>query len=118
VGLLRNEASCSGVNIFGYGVRGKDNFQFALSLASDLGFKKVCCVLDKGDAEDSIVTNLKQSFPNYKILQWNKGDIRDKDIYTSTEKKGYFRSDGTKKDSSELDDFDTKIAEVKTYLDL
>ena len=35
--------------------------------------------------------------------------------FTSVEKQGYFNIDGRKKDSADLDDFDSKINEVKIY---
>ncbi len=115
VGLLKNEPQLERANIFGYGVRGKDNFKFALTLAKDLGYKKVSCVLDFGTSETIIKTDLESTFPDYKILQWNKNDIRDKKAYTPTEKTGYFTSTGTKKASEDLDDFETKLAEIQTY---
>ena len=118
VGLLKNEPVLNGYNFFGYGVRGKDNFKFALTFAKDLGYKKACCILDKGNGEDKIKTDLEASFPDYKIIQWNKDDIRDKTLYTVQEKSGYFKTDGSKKDSSELDDFDIKIMEIINYLKL
>lgn len=116
VGLLKKEALLQDVNIFGYGVRGKDNFKFALTLAKDLGYKKVSCVLDYGTSEQAIKTDLEQNFTDYKIVQWNKKDIRDKKVYTSTEKIGYFDENGNKKAVADLDDYDTKLKEVTNYL--
>lgn len=115
VGLLRRELFDKKINIFGYGVRGKDNFEFALQLAKDLGYQKVSCILDNGRSESLIKDKLEKKFPNYKIIQWNKNDIRDKEIYTAKEKSGYFTKDGTKKEPKELDDFEQKIEEVKKY---
>lgn len=118
VGLLRREEGFQGLNIFGYGVRGAGNFKFALKLAQDLGFQKACCVLDKGDSEDQIKADLETTFSEvgYKIIQWNKEDIRDKEAYASVEKTGYFDSNGEKKTGTGLDDFDVKLAEVIDYL--
>jgi predicted ATP-dependent endonuclease of OLD family len=116
VGLLRKEESLSGTNIFGYGVRGKDNFKFAMSLAQDLGFKKAACIINAGESENAISGDLTTAFPNYKIIQWNKSDIRDKASKPSTEKEGYFDSDGVKKPLGQLDDFEAKLSEVADYL--
>lgn len=116
VGLLKNEPLLENVNIFGYGVRGAGNFKFAFTLAQDLGYKKVSCILDFGTTETAIKTELEGLFPTYKVLQWNKNDIRDKEVYTSVRKTGYFDKDGTKKEVGDLDDFDVKLTEIKTYL--
>jgi predicted ATP-dependent endonuclease of OLD family len=116
VGLLKKEPVIKNVNIFGYGVRGKDNFKFALTLAQDLGFKKVSCILDGGESEKKIKEDLESIFSEYKIIQWNKNDIRDKKVYSSAEKEGYFDEDGKKKAEAELDDYDSKLKEVKDYL--
>jgi len=116
VGLLRREPTLGNINIFGYGVRGKDNFKFALTLAKDLGYKKVSCILDNGASESKIKRELKASFPDYKIVQWNKNDIRDKKSTTSVEKSGYFNKKGMKKPDAQLDDFNLKLSEIKTYL--
>lgn len=115
VGLLRNEFSGSDINVFGYGIRGCNNFKFALTLATDLGFKKAGVILDKGTNEDAVFSDLTLAFPSYKIAQWNKNDIRDKLAVTTTVKEGYFTEDGKKKDESQLDDFNLKIDDVKTY---
>lgn len=116
VGLLKKEPSLENVNIFGYGVRGKNNFKFALTLAQDLGYRKVSCILDGGENEKNIKKDLEDNFPSYKIIQWNKNDIRDKKVYTSIEKEGYFNEDGKKKAEPELDDYNTKLKEIKDYL--
>lgn len=118
IGLLKNELSLKDYNFFGYGVRGKDNFKFALTFAKDLGYKKACCILDKGESEDNIKKELESLFPEYKIIQWNKNDIRDKESFTTQEKVGYFTTDGQKKTPEALDDFNTKIEEIKNYLDM
>lgn len=115
VGLLKQESAIKNANIFGYGVRGKDNFKFALQLARDLGYQKVSCVLDNGESETKIKADLESSFPGYKILQWNKSDIRDKKVYTSQRKDGYFNEDGIKKEASLLDDYESKITEINQY---
>lgn len=117
VGLLRKESLNEDINIFGYGVRGKDNFRFALELVKDLGYKKVCCILDNGASENLIKSLLESQYKDigYEIIQWNKNDIRDKASYSTTEKTGYFTRDGNKKPSSDLDDFEGKIADVNRY---
>lgn len=116
VGLLRDEKELEDINIFGYGVRGKNNFEFALELAKDLGFKKVSCVLDNGESEKGIKKVLEEKFTQYKIVQWNKNDIRDKEKHISEEKDGYFNKKGDKKDETLLDDFYDKMKEIKEYI--
>lgn len=115
VGLLRSEFANSDIHIFGYGVRGCGNFRTALTMAQDLGFQKAAVLLDKGDEEDALLARLTTDFSNYHIAQWNKNDIRDKVPTTFPEKIGYFKSDGVKKDAGDLDDFDAKLASLKTY---
>ncbi len=116
VGLLKRELILENVNIFGYGVRGANNFEFALTLAQDLGYKKVSCILDFGEDEKKIKSKLEEKFPGYKIIQWNKNDIRDKEVYSSIEKTGYYDKQGNKKSVEKLDDFDLKLEEIKSYL--
>jgi len=59
VGLLQSDGQLSDcINIFGYGVRGKDSFTLALALARDLGIKKASAILDGGESESSIKTSL------------------------------------------------------------
>jgi predicted ATP-dependent endonuclease of OLD family len=118
VGLLRQENDISEkANLFGYGVRGKDAFEFALQLAKDLGIKKAGVILDAGTNETSIKSNLKSKFPEYKIIQWNKEDIRDKKKYETKEKVGYFDKDGKKKASVHLGDYNEKIACINKYFE-
>jgi predicted ATPase len=115
VGLLRNEFSNTEIYLFGYGVRGCNNFKFALTMAKDLGFQKVGAIIDNGTSEGTIFSELYANFTDYKVVQWNKNDIRDKVAMTSAAKSGYFNSDGSKKSVESLDDYDKKIAEIKAY---
>ncbi len=116
VGLLKQDNQLNeDINLFGYGVRGKDVFDFALQLARDLGIEKASALLDAGTSEDGIKKALDAKFPEYRIIQWNKEDIRDKGSYASSAKEGYFYIDGKKKPVAELDDFDGKIAQINTY---
>lgn len=115
VGLLRNEFHDTDIHLFGYGVRGCSNFKFALPMAKDLGFEKVGAIIDKGTNEDLILAELTPLFNNYKIIQWNKSDIRDKSEITSTPKDGYFDQTGNKKSAEFLDDYEEKINTVKSY---
>ncbi|MFA5936587.1 MAG: AAA family ATPase [Candidatus Paceibacterota bacterium] len=115
VGLLRNEFIDTDIHLFGYGVRGCDNFKFALSMAKDLGFEKVGIIIDKGSKEDLILAELTPIFNTYKIIQWNKSDIRDKTQITYIAKDGYFNQDGNKKSAEFLDDYEEKINIVKSY---
>lgn len=117
VGLLSRENLITNANIFGYGVRGKDNFRFALEFVKDLGYKKVCCVLDNGASESSIKTELESNYSDlgYKIVQWNREDIRDKEACSSSEKNGYYTKNGIMKAKDDLDDFSDKIEDINTY---
>ncbi len=117
VGLLKRENAIPNANIFGYGVRGKNNFQFSLQLAKDSGYRKVACILDAGEDELKIKNDLTTTFSDYKIIQWNKNDIRDKRAYESKEKTGYFDEKGRKKDKAQLDDFEEKILSISQYFD-
>lgn len=116
VGLLRQENDIGeSINLFGYGVRGRNAFKFALQLAKDLGTKKAGVILDSGEDEGKIKAELEKDFPNYKIVQWNKEDIRDKKKYEAKEKTGYFDNQGKKKNPSELDDYNDKIRTINEY---
>ncbi len=125
VGLLREYFTDAEINIFGYGVRGYGMYEFALQLAADLGIKKACVIIDSPTVaaasqpanENTVKMKLESKFStfNYKIIQWNKNDIRDKVSITTQEKTGYFTASGTIKPTAELDDFNDKIAAVKSY---
>jgi predicted ATP-dependent endonuclease of OLD family len=116
VGLLKSDGDISDeVNLFGYGVRGSGAFKFALKLAKDLGTRRASVILDAGATENAIKRELERDYPDYKIIQWNKGDIRDKAATTTSVKNGYFTTAGVKKSASELDDYDMKIAAINAY---
>lgn len=116
VGLLMKDGQLDDrINLFGYGVRGKDAFKFALELAKDLGIKKAAVILDNGPSEVKIKEELEKEFPQYSIVQWEREDIRDKKAYTSKEKVGYFTADGKKKKSKELGDYNSKISVLNRY---
>lgn len=109
-GLLGNQ-----INFFGYGVRGKDNFRFALKLAKNLGYRYVACILDAGPQETILKRDLQKDFPYYEIIQWNKDDIRDKEPCVLQSKNGYFTSKGKLKPDSDLDDFRDNINKLNSY---
>lgn len=127
VGLLRNDGVLDdAINLFGYGVRGFTNFQFALQLAQDIGIRKAGVIIDKGEKEDEMVQRLEQNFPKYCIVQWDREDIRDKEGYCSVgddgqpnlntikmPKKGYFTLDGKKKEDT--GDYAVKIELINEY---
>lgn len=118
VGLLTQDAALSyNINPFGYGVRGKDAFALALKLAKDLGIKKAGVILDNGTSELAIKNALERDYPEYKIVQWNREDIRDKVPRTSTAKIGYFNVHGRKKPDHDLDDYNDKVKEINEYFD-
>lgn len=116
VGLLVKDGQLNdAINLFGYGVRGKDAFEFALQLAHDLGVMKASALLDGGASESIIKTSLESKFPDYKILQWDKSDVRDKEAYTAVAKEGYFDANGNKKAETDLDDYNAKTADLNSY---
>ena len=65
--------------------------------------------------ENTIKDRLSQKFTTYKIIQWNKNDIRDKVQKTIPEKNGYFTDQGQLKPVNDLDDFEEKIQSIKDY---
>lgn len=127
VGLLHDDGALDpDITIFGYGVRGFRNFQFALQLAKDIGIQKAGAIIDKGPNEDSVLRELQERFPGYYITQWDREDIRDKDGFCpldangqpnlneiSMSKKGYFNSNGKKKQNS--GDYEEKIESINAY---
>lgn len=124
VGLLQGlEAFSDGkINFFGYGVRGYGNFEFALELAKDIGIKKACILIDASSDpaqdknENATKSKLEKKFGEfYKIIQWNKTDIRDKFQQMIPAKEGYFTEEGKLKEKNMLDDFDEKIAQLVDY---
>ncbi len=115
VGLLRKIKHLRPeINIFGYGVRGMDNFTFYLQLCKNLRFEKVACFLDKGDKENKIKTDLENKFPDYGIIQSDKADIRDKWIQEKKIKDGYFYKTGKLKPEEEKT-LQAKMAEIEKY---
>ena len=111
-------------NIFGYGVRGKDNFKFACELAKDLGLEKVCVLIDGSTETESIFKDLKTDYedraPKYKIIRHDKGDIRNKKcnccvtIDCKNNRSGYFDEDGNII-LSEKDNLKKIISDIETY---
>jgi predicted ATP-dependent endonuclease of OLD family len=124
VGLLQPYfAGFENINFFGYGVRGYNNFEFALELAQDLGIKKACVLIDSPsditikNNENEVRQKLELKYgEKYKIIQWEKTDIRDKPIpeKTPAAKVGYF-NEGKLKEENELGDFYEKIEKIKDY---
>ena len=129
VGLLRSDGILNeDITLFGYGVRGFQNFKFALQLAKDIGIQKAGAIVDKGDNEDSVLDELTTLFPDYCIVQWDREDIRDKNGWCPLDdanqpvierkqmpKRGYFDANGHKK--PETGDYDEKIRTINEYFD-
>ncbi len=63
-------------NLFGWGVGGADNMNFVASLLRDLGFQKVCGILDNDKREN--IEHLNCEFPNFKFFAIPADDIRTK----------------------------------------
>ncbi len=121
VGLLRSRFDPD-IQIFGYGVRGYKNFEFAFELPKDLGIKKALAIIDSPENteqtnENDVKKSLEKKYisQGYKVVQWNKSDIRDKKKYISNRKIGYFDERGQLKGINELDDFTEKIKAVNNY---
>lgn len=119
VGLLksRNLVDEHIINIFDYGIGGIPFAESSLALAHDLGLKKVAIILDNGEQETAIANTLRTNYPEYKIIQWNKEDIRDKNDEANGQliKEGYFNEHGELKPEKQLDDFYEKLNQVKGY---
>ena len=119
VGLLRSRALIDEhiINIFDYGIGGIPFAESSLALAKDLGLKKVAIMLDDGEQETAIANTLRAAYQEYKIVQWNKEDIRDKKDEASGQlvKEGYFDEHGRLKPEEQLDDFYEKLDQVKEY---
>lgn len=127
VGLLQPFFATENINFFGYGVRGYSNFNFALQLAHDLGIEKASVIIDS-PANPEVTPNendtkreIEEKYgAKYKIVQWHKNDIRDKEERKSLKKEGYFNKSGTLKDTSQdqKSEFNRKITEIKEYFNL
>lgn len=122
VGLLKTTFADHNIHFFGYGVRGYLQFPFALELARDLGIKKACVLIDSpsdtslNPNEETVYNELEKEYGNlYRIIRWNKTDIRDKRPIQIPEKVGYFTNDGKLKPKDQLDDFEEKINSVIEY---
>lgn len=68
-------------DIFGYGVGGFTKFAAFFKLANDLGLEKVAAIYDNGTAETRQIAADAAINANYKLVQLQANDIRDK--YTS-----------------------------------
>lgn len=115
VGLFRKEGLLSDVNIYGYGIGGFNSAEAALKLAHDLGIRKAATIIDGGVFEDVEVDRLRGLFRRYKIIQWDKNDIRDKIKDDELIKEGYFDCHGNLKPEDELGDFREKITTLEAY---
>jgi predicted ATP-dependent endonuclease of OLD family len=121
VGLLKDFFTSRDINIFGYGSRGYTTFDIALQFAKDIGIQKAAVILDapkdpaKTPNENNVKEALEKKYPKYKILQWNKNDIRDKESHTSEVKEGYFTKNGKLKEAAQLDDFHQRVQEIKDF---
>lgn len=121
VGLLRSHSLIDErtINIFDYGIGGIPFAGASLALAKDLGLRRVAIILDNGEQETIIANKLRSDYPEYKIIQWDKEDIRDKKDEAGEEllKEGYFDEHGRLKPEEQLGDFREKLTQVKEYFD-
>jgi predicted ATP-dependent endonuclease of OLD family len=122
VGLLKDHLNDMDINFFGYGIRGYTNFEFALELAKDLGIAKAAVLIDTSSDvstpsnENTVKATLETKYGSiYKIVQWNKTDIRDKPEIRNVAKEGYFTDQGVLKPVGQLDDFQNKVNEIISY---
>jgi predicted ATPase len=65
-------------DFYGWGVGGADNMKNIAAILRDLGFKKVCGVLDLNKA--ALIPQLQMDFPTYKFVAIPADDVRDKAI--------------------------------------
>lgn len=63
-------------DFYGWGVGGADNMKNVASILKDLGFKKVCGILDANKAAN--IPSLEADFPGYKFVSIDANDVRDK----------------------------------------
>ena len=99
--------------LFGWGVGGASKMDLFLSLFNNLGYSKICVVLD-GDQKQNL-ESLKEKYPNYKFVLLPEDDIRDKDEKASSPKTGITTSKGELKPKHEPF-FKNMINEINTYM--
>lgn len=63
-------------NIFGWGVGGAPKMEYIINILKDLGYKKVCIILDGDRKKDS--EELSKNFPEYSFFTIPTDDVRDK----------------------------------------
>lgn len=128
-GLLMKYFANTDINLFWYWVRWFSQFEGFLKLSNDLWIQKAAVIFDNGDNETIKFNELNSYYwEKYKILKWNKEDIRDKDMCNwcsdknckicklhRKDKNWYFDVNWWIKVSSQLDDFHLKINEIKEY---
>lgn len=61
---------------FGWGAGGAGNMRYVCTVLEDLGFQKVCCILD-GDQKRT-AGRLRKKFPDYHFVNIPADDVRDK----------------------------------------
>lgn len=91
VGLIKKWMKENNKNIncevFGYGVGGWDSMELFLDIAKDLGIEKAGAIYDEGKD----ITEIKNKFQDYRIVQLPTKDIRDK---SDKKIKGIFSENG------------------------
>ncbi len=118
--LLRRAGDLSSsINIFGYGVGGYQLFEPCLEMAKDLGVEKAAILIDNGDEETKKKRELATRYPNYKVIQWLRRDIRDKKDRKNGKiiKIGYFTEAGELKQKHKLRDYYKVIKRLNDYFD-
>lgn len=77
--------------IFGWGVGGAPKMEYIIKILQDLGYKKVCVILDGDRKEDK--GDLGEKFPEYSFFTIPTDDVRDKgDSNKSNFKEGIVNS--------------------------
>lgn len=71
-------------SFFGWGAGGAPKMKFALNILKDLGYEKVFVILDND--EKTMISGLKDEYPEYEYYAIATNDIRNKKINTSAQK--------------------------------
>lgn len=102
-------------DFYGWGVGGADNMKNIAGILKDLGFKKVCGILDADKAAN--IPALHEAFPEYNFIAISKDDVRDKkEIAGKLAKVGLATSDGKIKGEN-ADEVFQLFTNVNNYFD-
>jgi len=100
---------------FGWGVGGAPKMEIFLSIFKNLGYTKICAILDGDKKEDYLA--LKEKYPEYHFIILPEDDIRDKKNRTISAKRGITTEKGKLKANHETF-FNSMINEINSYMHL